>query len=188
VDRSETNEIRGDVSVMVMRGYRPSEPTIVERVAQPYFAIRGLVTMRTIGAVADRFPEVFGYLAARGIEPAAAPFLKYNLIDMDHELEIEAGVPVASELNVSDVSDEVFPSVLPGGRYATVTQIGPPDALMDVTSALLAWAADRDLHWDRVETTEGERWGCRLEIFKTDPSHQPDVNKWETELAFRLAD
>jgi effector-binding domain-containing protein len=185
VECSETDEIRRDVSLMVMRAYRASEPTIVERVAQPYVAIRGLVTMRTIGAVADRFPEVFAYLAARGIEPAAAPFLKYNLIDMEHELEIEAGVPVAGEI---DVSDEVFSSVLPGGRYATVTQIGPPDALMDVTSALLAWAADRDLHWDRVETTEGERWGCRLEIFKTDPDQEPDVNKWETELAFRLAD
>jgi hypothetical protein len=35
---------------------------------------------------------------------------------------------------------------------------------------------------------EGERWGCRLEIYLTDPREQPDVSAWETQLAFRLAD
>jgi hypothetical protein len=34
----------------------------------------------------------------------------------------------------------------------------------------------------------GERWGCRLEIYHTDPLEQPDMNAWRTELAFRLAD
>lgn len=32
------------------------------------------------------------------------------------------------------------------------------------------------------------RWGCRLEVYKTDPAEQPDTGKWETELLFRLAD
>src|SRR5215831_15721980 len=34
----------------------------------------------------------------------------------------------------------------------------------------------------------GERWGCRLEIYHTDPAVEPDMNSWVTELAFRLAD
>jgi len=29
---------------------------------------------------------------------------------------------------------------------------------------------------------------CRLEIYLTDPSVEPDMSKWETQLAFRLAD
>jgi hypothetical protein len=29
---------------------------------------------------------------------------------------------------------------------------------------------------------------CRLEIYLTDPGKQPDMDKWETQLAFRLAD
>ena len=28
----------------------------------------------------------------------------------------------------------------------------------------------------------------RLEIYKTDPAEEPDMSKWETELAFKLAD
>jgi hypothetical protein len=34
----------------------------------------------------------------------------------------------------------------------------------------------------------GERWGSRLEIYLTDPREESDMSKWETQLAFRLAD
>jgi hypothetical protein len=34
----------------------------------------------------------------------------------------------------------------------------------------------------------GERLGSRLEIYLTDPSQEPDMSKWQTQLAFRLAD
>jgi hypothetical protein len=37
------------------------------------------------------------------------------------------------------------------------------------------------------ETDDGQRWGCRLEAYTTDPAEEPDMNTWETELAFRLA-
>jgi GyrI-like small molecule binding domain len=32
------------------------------------------------------------------------------------------------------------------------------------------------------------RWGGRLETYLTDPGEEPDMSKWVTELAFRLAD
>lgn len=162
-----------------------SEPTIVERSAQPYMSITGLVTMQRIPEIADRMPEVFQWLAARGIEPAGAPFFKYNVIDMERELEIEVGVPVADVLEGDDV---VRPGVLPAGRYASVTHVGHPQQLIDATAALLQWAAQQGLSWDVTRTDRGERWGCRLELYKSDPAVEPDMNKWETELAFRLAD
>jgi effector-binding domain-containing protein len=160
-------------------------PRIVERVEQPYVAIAGLVTMQTIGAIVDRHPEVFGWLAARGIEPAGAPFFRYNRIDMERQLEVEAGVPVAA---AAPADGEVLGGVLPAGRYATVTHVGHPDGLVAVTAALLDWAAEQGLAWDMTETPEGQRWGCRLEVYKTDPAEQPEMGKWETELLFRLAD
>ena len=162
-----------------------TKPGIVERAEQPYVAIRGLVTMQTIGAVADRFPEIFGWLAARGVVPAGAPFLEYNLIDMERQLEIEAGIPVVAAV---DGDDQILFGVLPAGRYATVTHVGRFDGLIDVTAALLGWAAKQGLEWDMSETDHDQRWGCRLEVYKTDPSEEPDMDKWETELAFRLAD
>jgi effector-binding domain-containing protein len=162
-----------------------SEPTIVERSAQPYVSITGLVTMQRIPEIADRLPEVFQWLAARGVEPAGAPFFKYNVIDMQRELEIEVGVPVTDMLEGDDV---VRPGVLPAGRYASVTHVGHPQQLVDATAELLRWAAQQGLSWDVTRTDRGQRWGCRLELYKSDPAVEPDMNKWETELAFRLAD
>jgi effector-binding domain-containing protein len=163
----------------------PTAPKIVERAEQPYVAVSGRVTMRTIGAIADRLPEVFAWVGARGLEPAGAPFFKYDLIDMERQLEVEAGVPVAA---AAAGDGEVVAGVLPAGRYASLTHVGHPDELVEATAALLAWAARQGLAWDMTETPEGQRWGCRLEVYKTDPVEQPDMGKWETELLFRLAD
>ena len=160
-------------------------PQIVTRAEQPYAAIRGQVTMAEIGPFAGRTGEVFGWLGARGLAPAGPPFLKYNVIDMMRQLEIEAGVPVAA---VTDGDGEVISGVLPAGRYATVTHVGHPSELLGVTKALLDWAADQGLAWDMSPDGDGERWASRLEISLTDPRQEPDMSKWVTQLAFRLAD
>jgi hypothetical protein len=44
------------------------------------------------------------------------------------------------------------------------------------------------LVFDVSETDAGQRWGGRLEIYLTDPGKQPDMDMWETQLAFPLAD
>jgi effector-binding domain-containing protein len=162
-----------------------SEPRIEERAEQPYVAIRGLVTMQTIGAIADRLPEVFTWLAERDIPPAGAPFFRYNVIDMRQQLEIEVGAPLTIAV---EGSGDVIAGTLPAGRYAVVSHVGHPDKLMGVTRNLLEWADEQGVRWDMAETGVGQRWGCRLENYRTDPREEPDLNKWETELAFRVAD
>lgn len=161
------------------------QPRITNRAEQPYAAIRGVVTMRTISAIADRLPEVFGWLGAQGVEPAGAPFFRYTRIDMDTTLEIEAGVPIAAPIAGQG---DVFTGVLPAGRYAVLAHTGHPDDLLAVTASLLDWAAAEGLAWDVRETPDGDLWGCRLESYLTDPAEQPDMAKWDMELAFRLAD
>jgi hypothetical protein len=42
--------------------------------------------------------------------------------------------------------------------------------------------------WDVSQTDAGQKWGCRLESYLTDPAERPDASQWQTELAFRLAD
>ena len=163
-----------------------NEPQIETRSEQPYVGIRRTVTMQSIAGIADRIPDVFGWLARHGVDPVGAPFLKYDLIDMERELVIEAGVPVATPPDADD--GEVFAAVLPAGRYATVTHIGEFDGLIDATADLLGWAAVRDLTWDSTETDTGTRWGCRLEIYLTNPALEPDPAKYQTQLAIRLAD
>jgi effector-binding domain-containing protein len=167
-------------------GHQPQEPQIVERAAQPYVAIRAFVTMQTLGTVLPGLhPEVFAWLGARGIPPAGAPFWKYNVVDMERQLEVEVGVPIAVE---TDGDDRVLSGVVPAGKYATLWHTGHPDTLADPTASLLSWAADQGLAFDLTESGDGQRWGARLEIYETDPAAEPDMNKWLTELAFRLAD
>jgi effector-binding domain-containing protein len=160
-------------------------PEITQRVAVPYAGISQWVTMAHLGSMADRIPEIFGWLGTHGIAPAGPPFFRYKVIDMDRQLLVEVGIPVGSA--VQDDGD-IRPGTLPAGQFAVMTHTGPPATLMAATAALLEWAEARGLAWDVVETDAGEKWGCRVESYLTDPAQQPDTSKWQTELAFRLAD
>ena len=53
---------------------------IVTRAEQPYVAVSARVAMAELGGLAARFGEVFGWLGARGLEAADAPFFKYDLV------------------------------------------------------------------------------------------------------------
>jgi effector-binding domain-containing protein len=162
------------------------EPQIVSRAEEAYVAIRTQVRMEKIGAeVPPLNQEVFGWLGQQGAAPSGPPFWKYNVIDMAAILEIEAGVTVASPLAGDG---RVIAGTLPAGRYVTLHHVGAPETLMGATSSLLDWAADQGLTFDASPSPQGERWGCRLEIYLTDPREEPDLSKWETQLAFRLAD
>jgi effector-binding domain-containing protein len=160
-------------------------PEITQRAAVPYAGISARVTMAAVGSVADRIPEIFGWLGARGIAPVGPPFFRYHVIDMERQLLVEAGVPVESA--VQDDGD-IRGGTLPSGQFAVMTHTGAPQTLMAATSALLDWAEARGLAFDVTRTDVGEKWGCRLESYLTNPADQPDTSKWQTELAFRLAD
>ena len=160
-------------------------PEITQRAAQPYAGISAWVAMEAVGSVADRLPEIFGWLGGRGIAPAGPPFFRYHVIDMERKLLVEAGVPVASAI---EDDGDVRGGTLPAGRFAVMTHTGAPETLLAATGALLDWAEARGLAWDVSQTDEGQKWGCRLEFYLTDPAVQPDTSKWQTELAFRLAD
>ena len=160
-------------------------PEIIERAEQPYVGIGARVPMSQLGEVAHRTAEVFGWLAARELAPAGPPFFRYHVIDMERQLEVEVGVPVQAAVAGDD---QVTAGVIPAGRYATVTHVGTPASLEAATAGLLDWAAKQGLRWDMTDGEEGEYWGGRLEFYLTDPTEQPDTSKWETQLAFRLAD
>lgn len=162
------------------------EPNIMGRPSALYVAIKVVASMDQLGTVVPPLnAEVFRWLAARQVTPAGPPFWKYNLIDMQRGLEIEAGVTVAEPVSGDE---RVLSGVLPAGRYVTRRHAGHPSTLMAATASLLDWAAVRGLTWDQVATPQGERWTARLEFYLTDPQNEPDMNKWVTELAFRLAD
>ncbi len=161
------------------------EPEVVERAEQPYVGISADVPIEGIAATADTLlPELFGWLGARGIPPACAPFLKYNVIDMNGRLQIEWGVPVAAPVAGDG---RVEADVLPTGRYATLRYRGHYGGLMEANAALLEWVAKQGLKLDAQQTPEGDRFRARVEIYVTNPAEEPDPSNWETVVAFLLA-
>ncbi|MBF8185389.1 GyrI-like domain-containing protein [Nonomuraea sp. K274] len=160
-------------------------PEIIELPERPYAGVRATITMTTFGVVADRIGELFGWLAERGATPAGAPFLRYDAINMPEDrLVVEAGVPVTAPV---EGEGDIFAGTLPAGRYATVSHHGHPDQLFGVIDGLVKWGAEQGLTWDMTEKDGTEHWGCRLELYNTDPSIEPDPANWDTDLQFRLA-
>jgi effector-binding domain-containing protein len=163
-----------------------SEPKVVERAPQPYAAIKKTMAMQELSAAAAAsLPAVFGWVVSKGAPPQGAPFFKYDLIDMPRRMDIEFGVPTATRLAADD---QVMTGVLPGGRYASLIFQGRYDRLIDANRVLLEWIAQQGLTLDMAKTPEGDTFGSRLEIYLTDPQTEPDPEKLETEVAFRLAD
>ncbi|PRH80905.1 GyrI-like domain-containing protein [Streptomyces solincola] len=163
----------------------PSSPEVRRRPEQPYVFLRRTVRMDGFAEIADRLPELVAWLAARDVPVGGAPFFRYNSLSLDGECEVEAGVPVA---DLPEPEGDVGVALLPAGDYAVLTHTGPPDLLPEAETALRAWAAAEGREWDMREVDGTERWGCRLELYRTDPRLHPDPADWQIDLAFRLAD
>jgi effector-binding domain-containing protein len=161
-----------------------SEPRIVERQAQPYLAIPKTVTFPFGTTASKTLAELQRWMRERGIEPADPLFIKYNVIDMSSGLEVEFGAPTSEPV---DGDETVINGVLPEGRYAFLTHTGPYEQLRQANGVLLEWIAAMELPLDMHPSPAGDVFGCRLEIYPTDPEEESDPEKWVTELAFKLA-
>ena len=161
-------------------------PKITTRDAVPIIGIREKVPLADIAPTTERsFSRLFAWCGARGIAPAGAPYVRYLVIDRAGDLQLEFGMPMAEPLAGADgfVAGE-----LPGGRYASVTYLGPYDDLPDVNAMLIGWAREKGIVWDGSEDADGDHFACRLEIHETDLMTETDPNQWETTVAIKLAD
>jgi effector-binding domain-containing protein len=162
------------------------EPTIEQRAALSYAGIRMQFPMDGFPAAADAtIPELFGWLEKHGIPPAGPPFIRYHVIDMPAELDVEFGMPVQATV---EGDDRVRPGSLPAGRYVTLLHTGPYDGLTASNAALQDWARDRGITFDSWDTERGEAWRCRVEHYPTDPAAEPDPAKWEVDVAYLVTE
>jgi effector-binding domain-containing protein len=163
-----------------------SDQRVETRPDQHYAAIRTEVSMDGFGdLLGPLWGEVFGWLGGRGVEPAGPPIIRYDVIDMERAMEIEVGVPVGAPV---EEDDRVIAGVLPSGRYAVLTHRGDYSGLVEANAALQDWAAGEGLQLDQWSTERGDAFGGRVEFYPTDPNEEPDPARWETEVAYRLAD
>ncbi len=132
--------------------------------------------------VNKQFPALDKWMRQHGITPAGRRFLRYHVIDMAGEMDIEVGAPVATPL---PGDDRVRPGLLPAGRYASLIYIGLGLA---ANKALQEWIHANNLQLDRWTDPKGDAFGCRYEAYLTDPKVEPRKKQWEIELAMKLGD
>lgn len=164
-----------------------SEPKIDTRAEQHYAGIRSTVPMRQLdssGIIPQSIDEVMGWLNDKGIVPTGAPFIRYYIIDMDNNLDIEIGWPVETPVFGSG---RVNAGTLPAGRYASLIYADAREGY-EGNGALIDWARDNDHSWDSWETDKGEAFRSRYEILLTGPDDDPDIANWQTEVAIKLAE
>lgn len=160
------------------------EPPRVETLPErPYLGIRIVTPFRGMLGVRDKlFDELRAWLAEAEVETVGHGLFRLHVIDMDGPMDLEVGYLTREPL---PGDGRVQPGVLPAGRYATLTY---KDHALRANGALIDWARDNELAFDRREVSDGDLFACRYEAYRTDPKVEPRKTKWDVELAIKLAD
>src|SRR5215510_869216 len=113
-----------------------SKPKVEDRAEQHYVGIRSQVpTSRFKKIIPQYLSELFAWLQKQGVAPAGAPFMRYHIINMAGNMDVELGVPVANTL---PGDGRVSPGIIPAGQYASLVYSGVTGIAGN--KALIEWA------------------------------------------------
>ena len=159
------------------------EPHIDYRNEQPYMGIRTQNPMKGMSKVISRLmKDVLTWFQGHQAEPSGPPFLRFHVINMAGEMDIEVGIPVTTAL---PGDERVSAGLLPAGRYASLIYTGSG---ISGNKALIDWAKNNGIAWDRWDDEKGDAFRSRYEAYLTDPKIEPRKTKWEIEVAIKLAE
>lgn len=162
-----------------------TDPKLEYREARNYMGMRSRVPMSEFEQIIPQsLDELFAWLGKHNMEPAGAPFMRYHVINMVGNMDVELGASVTSAVAGDN---RVAAGVLPAGRYASLVYTGIENGV-EGNKALPGWGAAQGLVWDSWETEQGDAFGARLESYLTSPEEEPNPAEWETEVTIRLHD
>lgn len=154
----------------VMRTYQIEQRELAE---QATAVVRSSLAVPEIGSFMGRAIGVVARaLADQRIAPAGPPFARYHRLGPT-EFDVEVGFPIGGSVAATG---EVAASSLPGGPAAVIAYVGPYDAMEAAYGALAEWVAHRG------GGPAGDPW----EVYLSDPSQEPDPQKWRTEIVMPL--
>ena len=136
-----------------------TEPKLDNRSEKHYVGIRKVVTMEEMGSgvIPQLIDEVYGWLGKRGIEPVGGPFMRFYVIDMAVNMDIEIGVPVATPVTGDG---RVSPGVIPAGRYASLIYTDSRKGY-EGNKVLIDWAKEKGIEWDAWDDPKGNAFRSR---------------------------
>lgn len=160
-----------------------TEIQVNERPAQPTLGIRVQTPFGGMFKVVDQLrKELHTWLKQQNVTSSGPFFLRYHVIDMEGDMDIEYGV-----LGVDGIPGDgrVTTGVIPAGCYASLVYTGSG---LQGNRKLIEWAKTNDIAWDRWDDPKGDGFRSRTETYLTDPKTEPRKTKWEIEVAIKLAD
>jgi len=162
-----------------------TEPKIEARAEQPYMGIRLWIPSKDLSTWTTKLlKELRKWMTAEGLEATGPAFHRFYVINMGTEFELEVGVPVAKVLAGDD---RVRPDIIPAGRYANLTYTGRNNAYKG-NKALVEWARDNGVAWDRWDDPRGDAFRCRYESYLSDRLTDPDKATWRTNVAIKVTE
>ena len=170
------------VGLYRMNALERSTPVSVDIAVKDMPALHALVMRKRIArdeiaaTLSTMLPALFTHAQQHGIAMAGPPFARYPEFGMG-SLVMEGGMPTAEPADgVPDAGIEAL--TIPAGQAAVAIHRGPYETLSETYQAIEAWIQQEG------RTVAGPPW----ETYLTDPRQEPDMSKWVTQLAFRLAD
>lgn len=163
-----------------------NEPKVEKiEVDRPYVSIPIEVTLQEWNEATPLVGEVIAWTVQNNVEIVGAPFFKYEVVgSYENKFRIEVGVPVG---NVVQGDGRVKAGFIQAGTYVSLLHEGHPDHMHLSHQAIEDWATEQGLEWDiKQDGDEHEVWGGRFEFYLTNPTEEPNPNKWSTLLQYRV--
>jgi effector-binding domain-containing protein len=159
-----------------------TEPKIDYREEKLYMGIRTIAPFKGMFAEVDKLiKELRNWVKQHNLADEGPFFLRYHVIDMNGPMDIEVGFVVSKHL---PGDERVKPGVLPSGNYATLTYSGSGLA---GNKALIGWAKENSIAWDRWDDRAGDGFRCRYEMYLTASRLQPRKTQ-NVDLAIKVSD
>ena len=151
------------------------EFTVVEEPETPTIGIRAVLPMDQLTEFfGTAFGELYEMAGREGLKFAGMPFARYRGMPTE-TIDVEAGVPLGEP---GRDSGRIAAGSLPATSAVECIHTGPYDKLEETYTAMAEWMADHD------QKPAEEMW----EYYLTDPSIEPDPEKWQTKVVWPVTD
>jgi len=139
-----------------------------QREPQATLAIRTRAPVQALPLViGEAYAAIAQYLQELGEPMTGAPYAAYFNMDMQ-DLDIELGFPTAKAL---PEKDNIHPSEIPGGKFATCVHVGPYGDVEPTYNTLFEWMKSHTYQWS----------GVAYEFYLNDPDETPP-EKLQTQI------
>lgn len=157
-------------------------PAVEHRDAFDYLGIEVSASLKEWGVVNDTVRELHDWLVERGVEPSGAPF--YRIVragSQDDPFEVIVAFPVVAD---EPGDDRVRRYTMPDGTYATYLLTAWYDEIWKVHDSVNRWLEEEG----RVLDKHGDAFVGLYEQYLTDPEVEPDPDKQQTLIVYKLTD